>query len=78
MFQDQLELLQTHLMHGLASIFTVNPDAFTWFESSRFRLETAIDCKWSNQSGLLWLRSIGAENCCRYPSQQHCWRLVNK
>ena len=27
---------------GLASIFTVNPDAFTWFESSRFRLETAM------------------------------------
>jgi hypothetical protein len=26
----------------LASIFTVNPDAFTWFESSRFRLETAM------------------------------------
>jgi len=28
--------------NGLASIFTVNPDAFTWFESSRFRLETAM------------------------------------
>lgn len=25
---------------GLASIFTVNPESFTWYESSRFRLET--------------------------------------
>lgn len=27
---------------NLASLFTVNPDSFTWYESSRFRLQTDV------------------------------------